>query len=90
MSDLIVPLIVALAFVGVGWLIVHAEPQYTDAIRHTLSVFALVFGLLFVAGITAKLHALLGVGRMTHRVEARSQVDPPAPARSARAPGARP
>lgn len=76
MSALMTPLCVAGVFVGVGWLITSASPVYADAIRHTLTVFALAFGLLAMAGLTAKLHARLGVGRMTHRVEARSQVEP--------------
>ena len=75
MPDLTIPLCVAAAFVSVGWLIAYASPHYADAIRHTLSVFALAIGLLVMAGVTAKLHALLGVRRMTHRVEARSQVE---------------
>ncbi|MCJ2136732.1 hypothetical protein MKK69_22230 [Methylobacterium sp. J-026] len=77
MPDLTIPLISAAVFIAVGWLIVHAGRDYADAIRHTLSIFALVFGLLVMIGVTAKLRGLLGVGRMTHRVEARSQVDPP-------------
>jgi hypothetical protein len=84
MSDPLIPLISAAAFVGVGWVIVHAGEQYADAIRHTLSVFALVFGLLALVGVTAKLRAGMGVGRMSHRVEARSQVDAEGPRRLVR------
>lgn len=84
MPDLMIPLCVTAAFVGVGWLIAHAGPQDADAIGHTLSVFALAIGLVVVAGVTAKLRARLGVGRMTHRVEARSQVERPNPVRPMR------
>jgi hypothetical protein len=84
MSDPMIPLISAAAFVGVGWLIIHAGRQYDDAIRHTLTIFALVLGLLAMAGVTAKLRSLMGVGRMSHRVEARSQVDPPKSVRTVR------
>ncbi|SDN28658.1 hypothetical protein SAMN05216360_10774 [Methylobacterium phyllostachyos] len=76
-----IPLVSAAVFVGVGWLILHAGRHYDDAIRHTLTVFALVIGLLVMIGVTAKLRSLLGVGRMSHRIEARSQVERPAPAR---------
>ncbi|GJE13652.1 hypothetical protein [Methylobacterium longum] len=84
MSDPTIPLICAAAFVGVGWLIVHAEQQYSDAIRHTLTVFALVAGLLVMIGVTAKLRSIMGVGRMSHRIEARSQNDPVSPVRAVR------
>lgn len=84
MSDPMIPLISAAAFVGVGWLIVHAGRQYDDAIRHTLTVFALVAGLLVLIGVTAKLRSLMGVGRMSHRIEARSQVEPGSPVRAVR------
>jgi len=84
MPDLTIPLTSAVVFIGVGWLIVHAGEQYADAIRHTLSVFALVFGLLALIGVTAKLRAGMGVGRMSHRVEARSQTDAASPARTVR------
>ncbi|MCJ2061001.1 hypothetical protein MKL09_31340 [Methylobacterium sp. J-048] len=84
MPDLTIPLICAAVFIGVGWLIIHAGRQYDDAIKDTLSVFALAFGLLAMASVTAKLHARLGVGRMTHRVEARSQVERPTSARPVR------
>jgi hypothetical protein len=76
MSDPMIPLICAAAFVGVGWLIIHAGRQYDDAIHHTLTVFALVIGLLVLIGVTAKLRSMMGVGRMSHRIEARSQVEP--------------
>jgi hypothetical protein len=82
MSDPMIPLICAAAFVGVGWLIIHAGRQYDDAIHHTLTVFALVIGLLVLIGVAAKLRSMMGVGRMSHRIEARSQVEP---AKSARA-----
>ena len=84
MSDPLIPLITAAAIVGVGWLIIHAGRQYDDAIRHTLTVFALVFGLLVLIGVTAKLRSLMGVGRMSHRIEARSQDDPPKSVRAVR------
>lgn len=77
MPELTTPLSIAAAFVGVGWLIANASREYTDAIRHTLTVFALAFGLLVTIGVTAKLRAGLGVGRMSHRVEARSQIERP-------------
>lgn len=80
MPDLTLPLIVTFAVVGIGWLILHADREYTDAIRHTLSIFALTLSLLVTAGVTAKLRAIMGVGRMSHRVEARSQVERVAPA----------
>jgi hypothetical protein len=89
MPDLTIPLISAAVFVGVGWLILHAGQDYADAIRHTLTVFALVIGLLVGAGVTAKLRGLLDLGRMSHRIEARSQVEPAAPAHPARRGGAR-
>jgi len=73
MSDPTLPLISAATFVGVGWLILHASRQYNDAIQHTLTIFALVFGLLVLVGVTAKLRSMMGVGRMSHRIEARSQ-----------------
>ena len=76
-----IPLGAAAIFVAVGWVIVHAGPHYTDAIPHTLSVFALAIGLLVLIGVTAKLRAALGVGRMPHRIEARSQVDGAVPVR---------
>jgi len=76
MSDPMIPMISAATFVGVGWLIIHAGRQYEDAIQHTLTVFALVIGLLVLIGVTAKLRSMMGVGRMSHRIEARSQVDP--------------
>ncbi|MBE7203415.1 MAG: hypothetical protein INR70_37235 [Parafilimonas terrae] len=79
MSDLTLPLIVAAAFVGVGWVIVHAGRQYDDAIHHTLTIFALAMGLLVLIGVTAKLRARLGIGRSMHRIEARSQVERPGP-----------
>lgn len=88
MPDLTIPLISAATFIGVGWLIVHAGQAHADAIGHTLKVFALAAGLLVMIGVTAKLRGLLGVGRMTHRIEARSQVDPVPPGRPAS--GARP
>lgn len=75
MPDLTTPLFVAMGFVGVGWLITRAGPGDADAIRHTLLVFALALGLLALGGTMGKLRATLGLGRMTHRVEARSQVD---------------
>lgn len=81
MPDIVTPLSIAAAFVGVGWFIAHASREYTDAIRHTLTVFALAFGLLVTIGVTAKLRVGLGVGRMSHRVEARSQIERPTPAR---------
>ena len=77
MSDLTTPLFVTAAFVGVGWLIAHAGRDHTDAIGHTLAVFALAFGLLVLGGTMGKLRAMLGAGRMAHRIEARSQVEPP-------------
>ncbi|MCJ2088374.1 hypothetical protein MKK88_20635 [Methylobacterium sp. E-005] len=76
MPYLTMPLISTTVFIGVSWLIIHAGHQYHDAIGHTLKVCALVLGLLVIAGVTAKLRAGLGVGRLTHRVEARSQVAP--------------
>lgn len=78
MPDLTTPLLVASGFVGVGWLIAHAGREYEDAIRHTLSIFALALALLATTGITAKLRAGMGIGRMPHRIEARSQPDPTA------------
>jgi hypothetical protein len=84
MSDPTIPLIAAAAFVSVGWLIIHAGRQYDDAIQHTLTVFALVIGLLVLIGVTAKLRSIMGAGRMSHRIEARSQVDPPKPVRAMR------
>lgn len=78
MPDPTIPLIVAAAFVGVGWIIVHAGRQYDDAIHHTLTIFALAIGMLVLIGVTATLRARLGIGRMTHRIEARSQVERPA------------
>ncbi|WP_267427808.1 hypothetical protein [Methylobacterium sp. GC_Met_2] len=84
MSDPMIPLISAAAFVGIGWLIIHAGREYDDAIRHTLTVFALVIGLLALIGVTAKLRSLMGVGRMSHRIEARSQNERPTPARPVR------
>ncbi|MBE7198374.1 MAG: hypothetical protein INR70_11305 [Parafilimonas terrae] len=84
MSDPTIPLICAAVFVGVGWLIVHAGKDYEDAIHHTLTVFALVIGLMVMIGVTAKLRSMMGVGRMSHRIEARSQVDPPKPIRPVR------
>lgn len=84
MSDPTIPLICAAAFVGVGWAIVHAGQQYSDAIQHTLTVFALVAGLLVMIGVTAKLRSMMGVGRMSHRIEARSQSDPTSPVRAVR------
>ncbi|MCJ2121678.1 hypothetical protein [Methylobacterium sp. J-077] len=89
MFDLTTLLISAAIFIGVGWLIIHAGRQYDDAIGHTLSIFALAFGLLAMAGVTAKLHALLGVGRMSHRVEARSQIERADAPRSSRRDGGR-
>ncbi|MGU3668397.1 hypothetical protein ACLBX9_30860 [Methylobacterium sp. A49B] len=77
-------MISAAVFVGVGWLIVHAGSHYDDAIRHTLTVFALVTGLLVLIGVTAKLRSLMTVGRMSHRIEARSQIDPPKSVRAVR------
>jgi hypothetical protein len=88
MSDPMIPLISAATFVGVGWLIMHAGKEYEDAIQHTLTVFALVIGLLVMMGVTAKLRSMMGVGRMSHRIEARSQVDPPKPVRGVRKPDA--
>jgi hypothetical protein len=84
MPDLTIPLISAAVFSGVGWLIVHAGREYEDAIRHTLTVFALVIGLLVMIGVTAKLRSMMGVGHMPHRSEARSQVDPASPVRAVR------
>ena len=84
MPDLTIPLTSTAAFVGVGWLIIHAGRQYDDAIRHTLSIFALVAGLLVMMGVTAKLRSMMGVGRMSHRIEARSQSDPASPVRVVR------
>ncbi|KQS75476.1 hypothetical protein ASG32_27315 [Methylobacterium sp. Leaf361] len=84
MSDPMIPLISAAAFVGVGWLIIHAGRQYDDAIQHTLTVFALVIGLLVMIGVTAKLRSMMGVGRMSHRVEARSQAESGSPIRAVR------
>ncbi|MBP2493639.1 hypothetical protein ABID82_000539 [Methylobacterium sp. PvP062] len=86
MSDPMIPLISAAAFVGVGCLIIHAGRQYDDAIQHTLTVFALVIGMLVLIGVTAKLRSMMGVGRMSHRIEARSQVDQPTSVRVARKP----
>ncbi|WP_342167369.1 hypothetical protein [Methylobacterium sp. SD21] len=77
MPDLTAPLFVASGFVGIGWLIIRADREYTDAIRHTLTIFALVLTLLVTAGVMAKLRAAMGAGRMSHRVEARSQVERP-------------
>ncbi|MCJ2052013.1 hypothetical protein [Methylobacterium sp. J-070] len=88
MPDLTIPLISAAAFIAVGLLIVHAGRQYDDAIGHTLKIFALAIGFVVMAGVTAKLHALLGVRPMSHRVEARSQVDRPYPVRPVRRTGA--
>lgn len=76
MPDLTTSLVATSLFVGVGWLIINAGQGYDDAIRHTLTVFALVLGLLVMAGLTAKLRAGLGVGRMSHRIEARSADGP--------------
>lgn len=90
MSELTIPLICAAVFVGVGWLIVHAGKPYDDAIGHTLKVFALAIGLLVLIGVTAKLRARLGVGRMAQRIEAGSQIERPAPARPAHGNGAGP
>ncbi|MGE8126646.1 hypothetical protein ACQKQD_06670 [Methylobacterium sp. NPDC080182] len=84
MFDPLIPLITAAAFVGVGWVILHAGRQYDDAIQHTLTVFALVIGLLVLIGVTAKLRSMMGVGRMSHRIEARSQNDPASPVRAVR------
>ncbi|MGU3467545.1 hypothetical protein ACLBXO_22115 [Methylobacterium sp. C33D] len=84
MSDPLIPLFTAAAFVGVGWLIIHAGRQYDDAIRHTLTVFALVFGLLVLIGVTAKLRSVMDVGRISRRIEARSQVDLPTAVRAVR------
>ncbi|MHC2108895.1 hypothetical protein [Methylobacterium sp. CM6246] len=84
MPDLTVPLTSAVVFVGVGWLIVHAGEQHADAIRHTLSVFVLAFGLLALIGVIAELRASMGVDRMSHRIEARSQADAASPARTVR------
>jgi hypothetical protein len=84
MSDPTIPLISAAAFVGVGWLIVHAGRDYEDAIQHTLTVFALVIGLIVMIGVTAKLRSMIGVGRMSHRIEARSQVEPGSQVRAVR------
>jgi hypothetical protein len=75
MPDLTIPLIATTVFVGVGWLIINAGQTYDDAIGHTLKIFALVLGLLVMAGMTAKLRAGLGVNRLNHRVEARSQTE---------------
>ncbi|WP_267424235.1 hypothetical protein [Methylobacterium sp. GC_Met_2] len=86
MSDPLMPLIAAATFVGVGLLIIYAGREYDDAIRHTLSVFALVIGLLVLIGVTAKLRSMMGVGRMSHRIEARSQVDPVKPVRTVQIP----
>ncbi|WP_457104322.1 hypothetical protein [Methylobacterium sp. P5_C11] len=85
MPDLTIPLISAAAFVGVGWLIVHAGREFEDAVHHTLTIFALVIGMLVLMGVTAKLRSIMGVGRMSHRIEARSQVDA-APGRPVRKP----
>jgi hypothetical protein len=87
MSDPTLPLISAATFVGVGWLIFHAGPQYDDAIRHTLTVFALVIGLLVLIGVTAKLRSMMGVSRMPHRIEAHSLVERADPARPVRKTG---
>ncbi|MEL6063016.1 MULTISPECIES: hypothetical protein [unclassified Methylobacterium] len=76
MPDLTIPLLATALFVGVGWLIVNAGRHYDDAIGHTLKVFALVLGLVVMAGVTAKLRAGFGVGRMAHRIEARAQDGP--------------
>ena len=84
MSDPMIPLISASAFVGIGWLILHAGRQYNDAIQHTLTVFALVIGLIVTIGVTAKLRSMMGVGRMSHRIEARSRSDPASPVRAVR------
>ncbi|MCX4196694.1 hypothetical protein OMR07_14880 [Methylobacterium organophilum] len=84
MSDPMIPLMSAAAFVGVGWLIIHAGRQYDDAIQHTLTVFALVIGLLVTIGVTAKLRSMMGIGRISHRIEARSQNDPASPVRAVR------
>lgn len=83
MPDLSIPVIVAVAFVAIGWLITRAGPRDADAIRHTLSVFALALGVLALGGTMAKLHARLGLGRMPYRVEARSQVERASPVRPA-------
>ena len=83
MPDLTIPLIATSLFVAVGWLILNAGRPYDDAIGHTLTVFALVLGLLVMAGLTAKLRAGLGVGRMPHRIEARSTDGPTGTRRTA-------
>lgn len=75
MHDLTIPLIATAVFVGVGWLTLNAGQAYDDAIGHTLKIFALVLGLLVMAGVTAKLRAGLGMNRLTHRVEARARAE---------------
>ncbi|XYD08861.1 hypothetical protein R1A27_28635 [Methylobacterium sp. NMS12] len=75
MSNLTIPVISAAVFVAVGWLIIHSRREYEDATRHTLTIFALVIGMLVLIGVTAKLHAAFGVHPMMRRIEARSQVD---------------
>jgi hypothetical protein len=79
MPDLAIPLLITAAFVGIGWLIAHAGRDHTDAVGHTLTVFALAFGLLVLGGTMGKLRTTLGAGRMAHRVEARSQIEAPTP-----------
>ena len=84
MPNLTIPLSSAVVFVGVGWLIVHAGEQYADAIRHTLLVFVLMLGMLDLIGMIAELRAGMGVDRMSHRIESRSQADAASPARFVR------
>lgn len=84
MPDPTTPLFVTAAFVGVGWLIANAGRDNMDAIGHTLTVFALAFGLLVLGGTMGKLRTMLGAGRMAHRIEARSQIEPPARGMGAR------
>lgn len=75
-------LIPAIVFIGVAVLIVRAKPDDADAIGHTLTIVALVLGLLVTAALTAKVRAGLGLGRMMNRVEARPEAQPAGPARA--------
>jgi hypothetical protein len=77
LPDLTTPLFVTAAFVGISWLIAYAGGDQTDAIGHTLTVFALAFGLLVLGGTMGKLRTMLGAGCIAHRMEARAQIEPP-------------